>query len=261
MKVIAHRGYSGKYPENTMLSFQKAVEAGCDGIELDIHVSKDGVTVIIHDETLDRTTDGEGPVRDYTYEELKQFNAAKGFGHITDFEPIPTFEEYCRWAAAYPVTTNIEIKTDHYPYEQIEEKAVELVKRYGLEERVVFSSFNHGSLTKVKKLMPRVKCGALIESGTEKGIGHYCRTSGFEYAHPEFDGIDQTLVDECKSRGIGMNVWNVNDLEQLEKLYYWDCDGVITNDPERFKSWISEKESGLLSGVSEEEGGRDDGKF
>ena len=117
MKVIAHRGYSGKYPENTMLSFQKAVEAGCDGIELDVQTTKDGVVVVIHDERVDRTTDGEGFVKDYTFEEIRKLNAAKLFPHVTDFEPIPSLEEYCAWMAQNNIFTNIEIKTGVYYYE------------------------------------------------------------------------------------------------------------------------------------------------
>ena len=99
------------YPENTMLAFKKAAETGCDGIELDVQLTKDQVVVIIHDENIDRTTDGAGMVRDYTYEELKKFNAGVLFPDITDFQPIPTFEEYCAWVADTGLETNIEIKT------------------------------------------------------------------------------------------------------------------------------------------------------
>ena len=91
MKVIAHRGYSGKYPENTMLAFQKAEEAGTDEIELDVQLTKEGTVVVIHDEKIDRTTDGTGFVKDYTYEELKKFNAAVLFPEVTGFQHIPSF--------------------------------------------------------------------------------------------------------------------------------------------------------------------------
>ena len=93
---MAHRGYSGRYPENTMLSFRKAAETGCDVIELNIQMTKDGVIVVIHDEAVNRTTDGNGRVRDYTYEKMRKPNAAKLFPERTAFEPIPSFNEYCR---------------------------------------------------------------------------------------------------------------------------------------------------------------------
>ena len=95
MKVFAHRGFSGRYPQNTMLAFQKALESGCDGIELDVQLTKDGEVVIIHDEYLDDLTDFTGNVRDYTLGELKSCNAGGKWQEAYGFQPIPTFEEYC----------------------------------------------------------------------------------------------------------------------------------------------------------------------
>ena len=93
-KNVAHRGFSSHYPENTMLAFEHAVAAGCDGIELDVQLSKDGQVVIIHDEMVDRTTDGTGLVRDYTLEELQKFNAAAKFASPCQPQHIPTLREY-----------------------------------------------------------------------------------------------------------------------------------------------------------------------
>ena len=157
MKVFAHRGYSGKYPENTMLSFKKAAETGCDGIELDVQLTRDGIVVIIHDETIERTTDGTGEVKDFTYDELKKYNADMVFGGKHGFEPIPTFEEYCQWAKDQDLITNIEIKSGVYYYEELEEKTLELVRGYGLEKKVFFSSFNHVSLIRLKELAPDIQ--------------------------------------------------------------------------------------------------------
>ena len=129
MKVYAHRGYSGRYPENTMMAFRKAAETGCDGIELDVQLTKDGVVVVIHDEKIDRTTDGAGYVKDYTSEELRKFNAAVLFPEVTDFQSVPTFDEYCAWVAGTGLVTNIEIKTGKYYYEEIEKKTLEIVRK------------------------------------------------------------------------------------------------------------------------------------
>ena len=242
MKVIAHRGYSGRYPENTMLAFKKAVEVGCDGIELDIQLTKDGVVVIIHDEKIDRTTDGAGFVNDYTYEELRRFNAAKNFPGVTDFQYIPTFDEYCAWVSATDITTNIEIKTGHIYYEDIEKKMLDIIHSHGLDEKVMFSSFNHMSLVKVKELMPKGECGALL---SERGIGnagYYCHTHGFECYHPGYQGLTKEQVDGCKKYGIKINVWTVNTMHELEQLYEWGCDGIITNYPEVCRAWVEYKE-------------------
>lgn len=130
MKVYAHRGYSGRYPENTMLSFQKAAETGCDGIELDVQLTRDGTVVVIHDEAVDRTTDGTGLVKDYTFEELRKLDAGTIKGGRYGFCPVPSFEEYCEWASQYGVVTNVEIKTGVYYYEDIEEKTLEIIKKY-----------------------------------------------------------------------------------------------------------------------------------
>lgn len=93
-KNFAHRGFSGKYPENTMLAFKKAIESGVDGIELDVQLTKDGEVVIIHDETIDRTTDGKGLVSSYTYEELSKFDASFIYRNQIEFNKIPTLREY-----------------------------------------------------------------------------------------------------------------------------------------------------------------------
>ncbi len=237
MKVIAHRGYSGKYPENTMLAFQKAEEAGTDEIELDVQLTKEGTVVVIHDEKIDRTTDGTGFVKDYTYEELKKFNAAVLFPEVTGFQHIPSFEEYCAWAATTELTTNIEIKTGRYYYEDIEKKTIEIVRKYGLEKKVMFSSFNHLSLLKVKELMPEVECGALLSEIGLGNAGYYCHSYGFECYHPGFDGVTDEIVAGCKKYGIKMNVWTINTMDQLEKLEEWGCDGAITNYPQVCRAW------------------------
>ena len=145
MKVYAHRGYSGKYPENTMLAFQKAALTGCDGIELDVQLTKDGKVVVIHDEAVDRTTGGNGYVRDFTWDELVRFNAGAICGGKYGFQPIPSLEEYCAWAAGQELVTNIELKSSVYYYEELEEKTIELVKKHVLEKKVFNSSFNNMS--------------------------------------------------------------------------------------------------------------------
>ncbi len=242
MKVLAHRGYSGRYPENTMLAFQKAVEVGCNRIELDVQLTKDGVVVVLHDELIDRTTDGTGYVRDYTYEEVKKFNAAKLFPQVTDFQYIPTFDEYCAWAAENDVYTNIELKTSIFYYEDIEKKTMEIVKKYGLEDKVLYSSFNLLSLIKIKELDPKAEVGALLGRAGLGNAGYLCDTYGFECYHPGYEGITDETVENCKKYGIKMNVWTVNDMHALEQLYLWGCDNVITNYPDVCVGWLAYKE-------------------
>ena len=116
-KYFGHRGYSGNYPENTMLAFQKAIEVGAAGIELDVQFSKDGQLVVIHDETLDRTTTGSGRVKDYSLEELKSLDASFKFTGQYGVNPIPTLDEVLSFMADKDAVTNIELKTGVYEYE------------------------------------------------------------------------------------------------------------------------------------------------
>ena len=150
-KNFAHRGFSGKYSENTMLAFQKAIEVGADGIELDVQLTKDGELVIIHDETIDRTTDGKGYVVDYTYEELSKFDASYIYRGKFGFNKIPTLKEYFELVKDLDFITNIELKTGINEYLGIEEKVYQIIKEYKLEKKVIISSFNHFSILRMKK--------------------------------------------------------------------------------------------------------------
>lgn len=243
MLVMAHRGYSGRYPENTMLAFRKAVEAGCDGIELDVHETSDGHLVIIHDDFVDRTTDGSGLVCRHTLSELKKLNAAKLYEGVCAPEEIPAFDEYCRWLAGQDIFTNIEIKTDNYYYPAIEQKIWDVICEYGCEKKVMFSSFNHISLQVIKRIAPDVPVGALTlsDGGVHGFAGDYCRQCGFEYWHPKYDVLDDDNVRNCRENGVGINFWTVNGLDFAEKLEEWGCSGIITNYPRIPYEWQRNK--------------------
>lgn len=240
MKVVAHRGYSGKYPENTMLAFEKAAEAGCDEIELDVQLTKDGTVVVIHDETIDRVTNGTGFVRDYTCEELQKFHAGSVFGDKYGFVNIPTFEEYCRWAAGQPITTNIELKTGIFYYEGLEAKTIEIIRKYGLEENVMFSSFNPLSLIEAKKIAPKIPCGFLMDAPIGN-VGYCCEKYGFEFFHPRGAKLTDEVVENCRNHRVGINAWTINDMGVLENLYDWNCAGAITNYPDVVKAWLESR--------------------
>ena len=241
MKVMAHRGYSGMYPENTMLAFQKAAEVGADGIELDVHLTADNVLVVHHDEKVDRTTDGTGRVCDLTLAEIRKLNAANTWNGKYGFQPIPTFEEYCAWAAEQTLFTNIEIKTDNTYYPNIEQMVWDTICAHGLQDRVMFSSFNHVTLLKLRQIAPNVDVGALV---LEEGMvrvrpGDYCKASGFQAWHPSIVSLNDENVANCKAAGVAINVWTVNDMAGLEMLKAWDCEGIITNFPDVAKAWLT----------------------
>jgi len=233
MRLYAHRGLSGEYPENTMISFQHAAEARFDGIELDVQLTRDGQLVVIHDETVDRTTDGSGKVLSYSLAELRQLNAAKVKPRSADVARIPSFEEYCEWAADQgrdaPFVTNIELKSSIIYYPEIEEKTFEMLQRYGLENRVFFSSFNHLSILRMKQIAPSIPCGALVEEQGLMFAGFYCERFGFDYFHPGLPSVTEGGVAECHAHGIPVHVWTVDAPADLARMRDYGVDGVFTN--------------------------------
>ena len=231
MKIYAHRGYSGLYPENTMTAFIRAAETPAAGIELDIQMTKDGTVVVIHDEEVDRTTDGTGKVCDYTFRELKGFNANKTHPETAVKEHIPSFEEYCEWAASVDLATNVEIKTGNIYYPGIEEQALKIIAKYGLGEKIFFSSFNPLSIALIKEMHKTMKCGLLVEHPIVN-VGALCRASGFECYHPCIDFVTDNAVKECHSSNILVNVWTTNTREDLDKLRALNVDGAFSNFPE-----------------------------
>ena len=146
--VWGHRGASGYAPENTMTAFEKAVELGADGIELDVQLTKDGELVVIHDETIDRVSGGSGWVKDFTYAKLIKHNFNRTHPEY-EHAQIPTLEEVYALIKPTDLTINVEIKTGVVFYPEIEERVLDLTERMGLTERVIFSSFNHYSIQKV----------------------------------------------------------------------------------------------------------------
>ena len=238
MKIIAHRGYSGLYPENTMLAFDKAAEAGAGEIELDVQMSKDGVVVVYHDEGLERLTGQEGFLKDFNFGDLKKLNVSKMvYGDKYGFNPMPSLDEYLGWVKNTGIATNIELKNSRIYYEGLEEKTIELVIKHGLEEKVYFSSFLHLSLIKCKKINPAIPCGALLHIPLGKA-GYFVRTNGLDYFHPEIKTLTEETAASCAEQGVGINVWTVNDMPGLYKAKSLNCRGIITDFPDIAKAYF-----------------------
>lgn len=238
MLNIAHRGFSGKYPENTMLAFKKAVEIGADGIELDVHFSKDGQLVIIHDELIDRTTDGKGLVSDYTYNQLCQFDASAGFKGLYGINRIPTLREYFEFITPIDgFITNIELKTGINEYPGIEKAVLDMIDEFNLQNRIIISSFNHYSVMRTKKLNPEIKCG-FLEASWILDFGAYTKKNGIECIHPMCWTLTEETVKEMKDNSICINTWTVNDENEVKRLYNLGIDAVIGNYPDMAKRVI-----------------------
>ena len=231
VKIFAHRGASAYAPENTLEAFRLAMEQGADGIELDVQMTKDGELVVIHDETIDRVSNGNGAVRDYTLEELKQFSVSNHFEQYPDVK-IPTLREVLELVKPGTMEINIELKTGIYWYPQIEQKVLELVKEEGMEERIIYSSFNHYSVQKIRELSPEAETAYLI-GDVMLDVADYTRNTGIKGLHPALFHVKMAdFLKEYKESGIALRVWTVNDKDQIRWLIDEGVDAVITNYPD-----------------------------
>lgn len=233
--IIAHRGYSKRYPENTMLAFKQAAVFDIDGIELDVHLTQDGEVVICHDETIDRTSNGTGFIKDLTLAELRKFNFGMKFPDMaeTGLEDIgmPTLAEFLAWFADKPFVVNIELKTNIFRYEGLVEKVISLIDEYKVAERVIISSFQHHSVRAVKRLRPDIKCGLLTAAGLCEP-GDYAQRLGVECYHPCFVTIEPEDIANCRQAGVGINTYTVNEAALMRQLAAYEVAHIITDDVE-----------------------------
>lgn len=232
-KNFAHRGFSGKYPENTRIAFEKAIACpGCDGIENDVHLTSDGEVVIIHDEKLDRTsTNMKGYVKDYTLDELRRADLSYTYAGKVEPQTIMTLEEYLQLLEPTKLVTNIELKTGVFEYEGIEQKVADLIRKYDMADRIIISSFNHYSCRRMKAIMPEIPCGLLVDAWILEA-GKYVKDNGFEYYHPEFHNCTAREVLAIKDYGVGINAWTINEEKDIRSMLNLGIDTIIGNYPD-----------------------------
>lgn len=216
---FAHRGASGYYPENTMLAFGKAIEMRCDGIETDVHLSKDGIPVLIHDETIDRTTSKRGYVEDYNFNELAELG-------------VPSLEQLLMLTKRCNILLNIEIKNGRAWYENIEEKVIHLLKKYKMIDKTIVSSFNHYSMVRCKELCKELRTGLLYIEALYKPE-QYCKYVGADAIHPSYIVLRRQIVEAAHEAGIKVHPYTVNDAGDMLRLIDMGVDMIITNYPDR----------------------------
>jgi len=237
--IYAHRGASGQYPENTMEAFQAAVRKRADGIELDVQLTKDDKLVVIHDHLLDRTTNGTGFVRNHTLDELKQYRADKGSPHHSSKARIPSLREVFQRFADSSICFSIEMKNLLFPQPQLEEKLIEMIRRFQLTERTVISSFNFDSLAKIKTLDP-FQSTALLYVGAFNAPWEVATRYQTDELHVPHDQLSPELVEQAHAREFPVIVWTVNSEREIRESLVMGVDGIITNYPGRArKVWKS----------------------
>jgi glycerophosphoryl diester phosphodiesterase len=231
--IFAHRGASAHAPENTLAAFGLALEQNADAIELDVKLSADGHAVVIHDPTLDRTTGSHGRVKDRSLTELQSLDAGSFFSEKYSGEKIPTLEEVFE-TVGKRTFINVELTNYTTPRDQLVETVCMLVKKFGLQRRVLFSSFFASNLSKAQAYLPDVPGGLLAFNGW---LGAWARSFGFNFGryqalHPYLKDVTPQQVQRVHRLNRRIHVWTVNAAEDMRRLFHWGVDAIFTDDPQ-----------------------------
>ena len=232
--LFAHRGFSGKYPENSPLAFRKAVEeTDADGIESDVHITRDGKLVIFHDATVERTSNGRGYIKDMTYEELLSLDIGSWMSPEFAGEHIWTFSQLLDFCKEAGILLNMELKNYEVFYPELEERVIAEIQAAKMEEQVFVSSFNHISMQRFKTLCPDIATGLLYDKPM-LDIGEYIQRSNADNMHPRYMLLQYQpeLVELYHGRGMKVNTWTVNDEENMRDTLSRGVDCIISNYPD-----------------------------
>lgn len=217
---IGHRGAKGYEPENTLISFEKAIEIGADGIELDVHLSLDGHLVVIHDESIDRTTNGKGIVNQLTLAKLKSFRINEKYSIPTLEEVLDLVDQRC--------FVNIELKN-----QDTAEKAVQVMEHYISNKNwkhsdFIVSSFDWNALQQVRFLNDDIRIGVLTETDLDRAIS-FARFMKAYALHPDFQLLTNDYTAKIQEKGIKVFPWTVNETKDIHRMKSFQVDGIITD--------------------------------
>lgn len=227
--IWAHRGASAEAPENTLAAFGLALQRRADGIELDVHLSRDGVPMVIHDETLERTSNGRGRVADWKAAELQSLDAGAWFSAGFSGERIPTLEQVLQQVGGQ-ARLNIELKSA-----AAGQAVLELLRRHP-ESRVLISSFDHRLLARMRTMAPELALGFLVDSRWWRLGLRRALASGGESFHPRQDMVSRPLLLACHRAGLKVYPWTVDAPARAAELVRLGCDGLFTNRPGRMSA-------------------------
>lgn len=235
--IIAHRGFKKKYPENTIAAFDAAIECGAEMIELDISLTKDRRPVVIHDETLDRTTSGTGRVNSFTLDELKSLDAGSWFSKKFKNEPLPDLEEIlARYGCRLMI--NIEIKPEAFeknnPDDAIEKQVLNLINRYSCIDSVLISSFSEELILRLNSFSNRPETALLTEAPADKRTIGFLKKAGCFSWNTDYMVLTETQVSMMHDDGLRVFAYTVNDIKTAEQLFKAGVDGIFTDDVETF---------------------------
>lgn len=244
-KIIAHRGASGYAPENTLVCFKKAIEMNADGIELDVHLSKDNKVIVCHDETINRTTNGYGYIKDLTLKEIKTYDAGIWFSKNFKGVKIPTLNEVLKLIKNKDILLNIELKNNIINYNGLEKKVTQLLNTYNIKNNIIISSFNHNSLIKVKELDSSIKVGILLNKKI-KNLNVYAKKFNAYSIHPKHRIVDDKMIKTCRENDLFIIPYTVNNNRLIRKLVLKNIDALITNFPDKALEIINNNKRVIL---------------
>ncbi len=231
--ILAHRGDLTHAPENTLPSFQQAIQKGADGVELDVKLTSDGHVIVIHDPTVDRTTDGKGRVASFTLEAIRKFDAGLWFDEKFRGTKVPLLEEVFETVGRDKLI-NIELTNYSTPRDGLVVKVCELIKKHNNQKQIIFSSFFPANLKIAMQTLPEVPRGLLAMPGV---IGLWARSFGFMFGeyqalHPHISSADKQQVQRVHRIHRRVHVWTANTPGEINQLKEWGVDGIFTDDPQ-----------------------------
>lgn len=239
MKIFAHRGASGAFPENTIAAFKEASYLPVYGVEFDVHMTADDELVVIHDEKINRTSTGKGYVKDKTLTELKSYDFGSWFSPDFAGETIPTLQEVLEVFCGTDHILNIELKSDIFPYEGMVEKVITFVTDMQMESRVVLSSFDHGAIQLAKKLAPSIETGALFMEVLVNPVD-YIRNIPADALHVLFPAAIRPSMRELFESGIPVRTFTVNDENYARMLQQAGVEAIFTDYPEKMHALLKD---------------------
>ena len=236
--ILGHRGASGNAPMNTLSAFLLAHQQGANGIELDVHLSSDGTPVVIHDHTVDATTDGKGAVANMSVNQLKQLDAGSWFSSAFIGEAIPTLEEVFVTLPRENFLINVEIKADAQRRSQLVDATLAVIQSTQSAGRVIISSFDPFILRLVAKANSQIPIGYLHYPTLRFWIPWFMSGVRHEAIHPYYREVNMGYVQRMAKRGYRIHAWTVNEAEDARRLRDIGVGAIITDYPQRIREAI-----------------------
>lgn len=230
--ILAHRGDLAHAPENTLPSFQQAIQKGADGVELDAKLTADGHVVVFHDMTVDRTTNGNGKLASFSLEAIRKLDAGSWFSEKFKGVQVPLLKEVFEIVGKDKLI-NIELTNYTTPRDGLVDKVCDLIKRHGNQKQIIFSSFFASNLKRGAQVLPEVSRGLLAMPGI---AGIWARSFGFTFGeykalHPHISSVSREQINRVHRLKRRVHVWTANLPEEIIKLKEWGVDGIFTDDP------------------------------